>query len=468
MLSNFLYKGIETFSGHFVQLAISVVLARLLIPEIFGQVALALIFIQILKGFLTHGLCQSIIQSENVTEVQLSTMFYINLLLAFALYVFIYAAAPLIGEFFEYSGLTSVLRVLSFTLLIDSLYQVHNALMTRDLRFAKMAIFSTVSVVIAGAVGIYLAMDGWGVWALVAQQIMLSTVRLFLFISFSGWRPIPRFDIGAISEQFIFGYRLVLSGLIGSVFNSLYGLIIARLYSFSDLAYYNRSRQLPWPVLMGPSTIISSVMFPTFSKNKNDKKKLLKLFGTVSLLAYCVVSLPAAFLFFFAEQIVQFLLGDNWLLMIPMMKVVVIVFSLLPLSALNLEVIKALGFSKEYLRIEILKKSIAVVCALITAPFGVMAMLYGQLLAGMLALIFESQFCGKLLGFGPINQARWVSRPIVSGASIAYASLLISDLNRHFFLMGLICLLIFYAFLCCSFFGVRSVRDFKNTVQEFK
>lgn len=406
VMSNFLWRLAERFGAQGVAFVVSIVLARLLAPEAYGTIALVTVFTQILNVFIDSGFGNALIQKKDADDLDFSTVFYFNIAICVSLYLGMFLAAPLIAKFYNDASLTPVVRVLSLTLIISGVKNVQQAYVSRTMQF-KRFFFATLGGTIGAAViGIAMAYFGFGVWALVAQQIFNATVdTLILWISVK-WRPKWMFSWQRLKGLFSFGWKLLASSLLDTVYSDLRQLIIGKMYTKTDLAQYNRGKQLPDLLVNNIDTSINSVLLPAMSQVQDNPERVKNMTRRAMKTSTYVIAPVMMGLAFTAESIVHLILTDKWLPCVPFLRIFCITYMFYPVNTTNLNAIKAMGRSDLFLKLETIKKVIGLIVLLGTMWFGVMAMAYSLLFTSITSQIINSWPNKKLLDYSYPEQIR--------------------------------------------------------------
>lgn len=406
VMSNFLWRLAERFGAQGVAFVVSIVLARLLAPEAYGTIALVTVFTQILNVFIDSGFGNALIQKKDADDLDFSTVFYFNIAICVLLYLGMFLAAPLIAKFYNDASLTPVVRVLSLTLIISGVKNVQQAYVSRTMQF-KRFFFATLGGTIGAAViGIAMAYFGFGVWALVAQQIFNATVdTLILWISVK-WRPKWMFSWQRLKGLFSFGWKLLASSLLDTVYSDLRQLIIGKMYTKTDLAQYNRGKQLPDLLVNNIDTSINSVLLPAMSQVQDNPERVKNMTRRAMKTSTYVIAPVMMGLAFTAESIVHLILTDKWLPCVPFLRIFCITYMFYPVNTTNLNAIKAMGRSDLFLKLETIKKVIGLIVLLGTMWFGVMAMAYSLLFTSITSQIINSWPNKKLLDYSYPEQIR--------------------------------------------------------------
>lgn len=406
VISNFIWRFAERCGAQAVQFIVSIVLARLLMPEVYGTIALITVITTILNVFVDSGMGTALIQKKDADSVDFSTVFYFNMFVCIILYVGLFICSPWIAYFYKDATLTPVIRVLGLTIVISGVKNIQQAYVSKTMQF-KRFFFSTLGGTIGAAIiGIWMAYKGFGVWALVAQQIfnaMVDTLILWITVK---WRPKKEFSFERLKGLFSYGWKLLASSLLDTVYNNIRQLIIGRMYTPSDLAFYNRGKQFPDLIITNINTSIDSVLLPTMSQEQENKERV-KIMTRRAIKTSTYIMAPLMMgLAFCAIPVIRLILTEKWLSCVPFMQIFCITSMFYPVHTANLNAIKAMGRSDAYLKLEIIKKVIGMALLLSTMWFGVMAMAYSLLVSSVLSQIINSWPNRKLLNYGYLEQLK--------------------------------------------------------------
>ena len=352
------------------------------------------------------GLGTALIQKKDAEDVDFSSVFYFNFAVCLILYAGMFLAAPYIATFYDDVTLTPVIRVLSLTIVISGVKGIQQAYVSRNMLFKKF-FFSTIGGTIFSAfLGIGMAYAGFGVWALVAQQLSNTTIdTLILWITVK-WRPKKAFSWKRLKALLAFGWKLLVSALLDTAYNNLRNLIIGKMYSSADLAFYNQGDKFPKVIVTNINTSIDSVLLPTMSNAQDDRERVKQMTRRAIKTSTYVMAPLMMGLAFCAEPIVRLALTEKWLPCVPYLRIFCITYMFWPIHTANLNAINAMGRSDWFLRLEIVKKIVGMTILLSTMWFGVMAMAYSLLLSSILSQIINSWPNRKLLRYGYLEQVR--------------------------------------------------------------
>lgn len=399
VFSSFVWRFLERCGAQGVTFIVSIVLARILDPTVYGTVALVTVFTTIMQVFVDSGMGNALIQKKNADDLDFSTVFYFNIVVCLALYGIMFVSAPLIARFYEMPELTPVVRVLSLTLVISGVKNVQQAYVSRNMLF-KRFFFATLGGTIGAAIiGIWMAYRGYGVWALVAQNLFNQTLdTLILWITVK-WRPKRMFSYERLLALFSYGWKLLVSAILDTVYNDLRQLIIGKLYTSDNLAQYNRGDQFPRLIVSNINTSIDSVLLPTMSSEQDHKERVRSMTRrAIRTSTYLMMPMMVG-LAVCAEPLVRLILTEKWLPCVPFLRIFCFTYAFYPIHTANLSAIKAMGRSDMFLKLEIIKKVMGMVILFSTMWFGVMAMAYSSLLTSVLGQIINSWPNRKLLSY---------------------------------------------------------------------
>lgn len=406
VVKGFIWRFAERCGAQLVSFIVSIVLARLLVPEDYGTIALVTVFTVILQVFVDSGLGTALIQKKDADDLDFSSVFYFNFVVCLILYAGMFMAAPFIAKFYDDISLTPVIRILSLTIVISGVKGIQQAYVSRNMLFKKF-FFSTIGGTLFSAfLGIGMAYAGFGVWALVAQQLsntMIDTLILWITVK---WRPKKMFSWQRLKELLTFGWKLLVSALLDTGYNNLRNLIIGKMYSSTDLAFYNQGDKFPKIIITNINTSIDSVLLPTMSNSQDDMERIKQMTRRAIKTSTYVMAPLMMGLAFCAEPIVSLILTDKWLPCVPFLRIFCITYMFWPVHTANLNAINAMGRSDWFLKLEIIKKVVGLTILLSTMWFGVMAMAYSLLLGSVLSQIINSWPNKKLLNYGYLEQVR--------------------------------------------------------------
>ena len=343
-----------------VSFVVTIILARQIAPEHYGVIALVTVFINIANVFVVEGFGNALVQKKNADEMDFSTVFYLSLMVAVALYGVLFATAPYIASFYRMEQLRPVVRVLSFKLIFAAMNSVQNAYIARKMNFKKVFFATLFGTVTSAAVGIYMAYVGYGVWALVTQYMMSSAMDTLMLHLTCGWKPKLLFSLQRARNLAAYGINLLAASLIQNVYDNLRALLIGKIFTASDLAFFNRGKQIPGLIVDNINTSITKTLFPAMA-NVQDDLTLIKQMTRKSMQISSFLLSPILFgLAVSGKSIITLLLTEQWLPCLPYMQIICLTYLFQPLHKANLQAIKAIGRSDVILSLEFYKKTFGV------------------------------------------------------------------------------------------------------------
>ena len=406
ILVNFIWRFAERCGAQLVTFIVSIVLARILAPEDYGTIALITVFTTILQVFVDSGLGTALIQKKNADDMDFSSVFYFNFIVCIILYICMFFSAPFISKFYNDNSLTPVIRVISLTIVISGVKGIQQAYVSKYMMF-KRFFFSTIGGTIFSAIlGIILAYEGCGVWALVAQQLSNTAIDTLILWLTVKWRPKRIFSWKRLKALLSFGWKLLLSSLLDTCYSNLLNLIIGKLYSSADLAFYNQGDKFPKVIVTNVNTSIDSVLLPTMSGAQDNRERVKNMTRRAIKTSTYIMAPFMMGLAFCAEPIDRLVLTDKWLPCVVFLRIFCITYMFWPVHTANLNAINAMGRSDWFLRLEVIKKIMGMIILLSTMWFGVKAMAYSSLLTSVLSQIINSWPNRKLLNYGYLEQVR--------------------------------------------------------------
>lgn len=470
VITSLIWKFLERGGVQGVQFILSIILARLITPEDYGVIAILIVFIQIATVFIQSGFNTALIQKKESDDLDFSSIFYLSLFVATVIYVILFFTAPFVADFYKSELLIKLLRVISLTLFFGAVNSVQNAYVSKTMKFRRFFFSSTGAVIGSGFIGIILAYKGFGVWALVYQQLVKDFLICIILWFTVKWRPKFLFSIKRVKNLFSFGWKLLVSALLDTVFRNIYNLIVGKVYDKEMLGYFNRGQQFPQVIASNLDGSIQSVMLPTLSSHNDDVVEVKRITRrSISMSAFllmpCMLGLAAV-----AEPIVKLLLTEKWLPCTPFLQLACISYALYPIHTANLTGINSLGRSDIFLKLEIIKKLVTVLNIVITIPFGIYAMAIGQVISAFISSFINAYPNRKLMNYSYLEQWKDLIPSFI--CSIVMAMCVWS---LHFISMSSVVLLLMQVLsgvliyiLLCKLFKVEAFTYFINTIKGFK
>lgn len=404
ILSSLIWKILERGGTQGIQFIIQIFLARLLSPNDYGILALITVFIAFANVFVQSGFNTALIQKQNADEKDFSSVFYMSLLVAGILYILLFFLAPLIASFYKIKELVNIVRVLSITLIFGAFNSIQNAVISKKMDFKKLFYSSLGAIIISGMIGIIFAYKGFGVWALVFQQLINQiSICIILFFTVK-WSPKLLFSFKRLKLLFSFGGKLLCSALLDTGYREMTNLIIGKVYSPATLGYYNRGYQFPSLIVSNFNGSIQSVLFPALSSVQDNKTRVKELTRrTIVTSSYIIFPLMIG-LGVIAEPMVKLLLTEKWLPCVPFLRIFCLSFALWPIHTSNLQAINAMGRSDIFLKLEIIKKVLGILIICFTVRYSPLIMAFGILLSSILGSFINASPNKKLLNYSYLEQ----------------------------------------------------------------
>lgn len=469
-LKGFFWRFGERISSQAVSFIVSIVLARLLEPEDYGVVALTMVFMAIANSLAISGLGSSLIQKKDADELDFSTMFHAGLILSFVLYLILYITAPYIAIACHEERVAPVLKVLGLMLPISSINSIQQAYVSRKLDFKKFFYATSIGTIISGVVGIIMAYCGYGVWALVGQQLTNSVVNTFTLNRIINWHPQWLFSFERLKELYSFGLKLMGSNLIGSISNQLKNIIVGVKYQPADLAFFNRGEHIPHLIANNINNTINAVLFPAISKLQDDRSAVKNAIRR-SVMTSTFVMVPIMFLIAVtSDKIVIILLTKKWLPCVPFMQVLCINCCLEILGTANLQTFNALGRSDITLKLEFIKKPIYLLIILTAMYYSPLAIAIGCCIYSFISTAINAWPNKNLINYSLVEQVKDVLPQFLIGIIMAVVIYLVGFLDVNIYLMLIVQIIIGVVvyWSLSVFFSLESYRYFWDNIKFIK
>lgn len=401
-----IWSAVERFSTQGVQFLFGILLARLLTPNDYGMIAMLTIFMAVSQTFIDSGFGNALIRKPDRNENDKATVFFFNIFMAAACYAVIFLAAPYVARFYNMPQLADILRILAINLIIQAFGSIQRLNLTIDLNFKMLAKISFSGAVVGGTAGLICAYNGLGVWSLVVQQMTTTSSRVVLFWILVRWRPKSFFNKTSFKSMFGFGSKLLASGLLNTLYDNIYDLIIGKVFSAATLGNYSRASHFANFPSSNITGIFQRVTFPVLSKIQDNPEKLrkgyLKFLNMATLVIFPLMIGLAAL----AKPFILLALSDKWVDAILILQLICIAQMWYPVHAINLNILQVMGRSDLFLKLEIIKKIISITVLCITLPHGIIAMCFGQWFNACFGLVVNTYYSGKLLNAGLLPQLK--------------------------------------------------------------
>lgn len=467
VLSNLIWRFMERCGSQLISFVVSVVLARLLAPELYGSIALVTVITSILQVFVDSGMANALIQKKDTDDLDYSSVFYFNLVFCLVLYLGLFLAAPFIARVYEDSSLVPVIRVLGLTLVVSGVKNVQQAYVSKTMQFRRFFFATLGGTLFSAVVGISMAYMGYGIWALVMQQLLNAAVNTAILWLTVGWKPRLAFSFTRLAGLISYGWKLLVSALLDTVYNKLYQLVVGIVYSSADLAYYNKADQLPVLVVENINSSIDSVLLPVLSAEQ-DKRLVVREMTRRAIKMSTYVMMPMmAGLAACAEPLVRLLLTEKWLPCVPYMQIFCVCYAFYPLHTANLNAIKAMGRSDMFLYLELVKKAVGILALVITMYMGVFYMALSRIFTGVLSQLINAFPNKKLLDYPYLEQLKDMAPSILLSAAMGAGVYLLTFLGLNDFAtlaLQLVCGVALYVALSLLF-GIDSFNYILSVIK---
>lgn len=472
-ISGVIWTFAQQFSVQFINFIVQIILARLLMPSDFGLIAMLTVFISIGSTLMNSGMTTSLIRMKNPDQLDYSTVFITNFLMSIAIYLFIFSIAPVIANFYDQEALKNILRVFSLTFVIRSFVAVHVAKLTKEMNFKTQMKLQVPSTIIGAFTGVAMAYTGFGVWSLVwlnLVQTFVFTMQNWIFIK---WRPSFIFSKRRFGFHFKFGYKLTLSGLLDTIYNDAYRIVIGKFFSPTSVGYFNQAESMRLFPVSQISSVMEKVTYPLFSNIHNDEKLRSAYKTTMKLVLFIVIPVMLI-LILIAKEGFMLLFGEKWLPAVPYFQILAIASIIRPISSYNLNILKVKGRSDLFLKVEIIKKVIGVIAIVIGLPFGIMGLVISLTGVSFLFTTINMVYCGQLIDYRIWKQINDVSRLFIIGIAVFIVSYMIylyasTIIASNIIIIVTISLFYFIQYLLLvSIFESGLIKQIKSIIREKK
>lgn len=394
-----IWSGIDNVAQFGVTFLVSIVLARLLTPDDYGLIGIIAIFTSVCTALINGGFTTALIRKKDATDDDYNTAFIVNLGISLLLYVVIYLSSPFIADFFHREVLVALTRVSSLGMIIGALGLVQQTRLTKRIDFKTQTKITIVASVVSGIVGITMALIGFGVWSLVAQSLTSQGLRTILLWVANKWTPQLRFSSESFHELFGFGWKMMVSQVLDTIWKELYQVVVGKFYSPATLGQYTRAKQFSTLFSSNLTTVIQRVTYPVLSTIQDDKERMIYAYRRIIKVTMFITAISMFFLGAISEPLLYCLIGPKWHEAATYLPLICLIGSFYPLHAINLNMLQVQGRSDLFLGLEIIKKIIGILPLSVCFMYGVMPMLYVSVLTSIFSYFLNSYFPGKLLGY---------------------------------------------------------------------
>lgn len=463
------WSATDAFLGQGVTFIVGLVLARLMSPSEYGLIGIVTIFITVFNAIIDSGFSQAVIRKKEATLDDYNTMFITNMALSGVMFLILFFSAPLISSFFNRSELTALTRVMSFILIINALSIVQNTVLTKKFDFKTKAKASFISALLSGVIGIVMAVKGYGVWALVGQQLSRQLLNTLCLWVFNRWWPNFHFSKSSFHYMWGFGWKLLVSSLIDNVWNQLYQVVVGKFYSPATLGQYSKAQEYSNLFSSNLNSIVGRVSFPVLAEIQDDNQRLLSAYRriiktTMFVTATCMITMGAV-----AEPLLYCLIGPQWKQAASFLPLICISMSLYPLHSINLNMLKVQGRSDLFLSLEIIKKIIAIGPIFLGIFIDIYWMVAGSIVTGIISFFLNSYYSGKMIGYSSWQQIKDITPSYSLAFTIALLVYFIKYLPLGFWFVLPIQLLVATGafFFICKITNMNEYEEVKQMLSPY-
>lgn len=391
ILQQFGYQGINFI--------VQLLLARILLPEAFGVVALLQIFVAVGNNLIDSGMASSLIRNKDVGEKDYSTVFFLNIIVALALYLVLFVCSPYIAAFYDMPILSEVIKIYCLSFIISAFSLIQITKLTKEMKFKHQMLIQLPSLIIAGVISVFLANIGWGVWSIVAYNLIQNTLQSIQYWLTSKWRPVWVFDKERLKYHFNFGYKLTIASLLNSVYDNIYNIVIGKAFSPQILGLYNRAELFQLFPSKNISTALEKVTYPMFAEVQDDHQKLKKYYRDIFNLVVFFLTPTMIVLCVIAEPLFRMLLTEKWVPMVPYFQILTVVGVLHPFQRYNLNILRVKGRSDLVLKLNVIKKIILTVLIIVSVQFGIYGILISQCVFAVISVFLNTMYSSKMINY---------------------------------------------------------------------
>jgi O-antigen/teichoic acid export membrane protein len=461
LTDNLLGSGITFLTG--------LILARLLSPDEFGIIGMITLFIAVSNSIIDSGFSNALIRKTDAKDIDYSTAFYFNLVVGIIFYILLYLCSPFISSFFKTPILIPIIRVIGIVLIINSLSIIQRTIFIKKVDFKTQTKISLISSVLSGIIGIGMALLNYGVWSLVGQQLSRQFFNTLFLWLYGSWRPQCTFSKKSFNEMFGFGYKLLLSGLLDTLYKNIYYLIIGRFYTANQLGQYTRAEQFSSIFSSNLTSVIQRVSYPVLSTIQEEQERLKDAYRKIIKTSMFVSFFCMLFLAAVAKPLILILIGEKWITAVSYLQIICFSAMLYPLHSLNLNILQVKGRSDLFLKLEIIKKIIAVTPIVLGIFLGIEVMLWGSVCTSIVALFLNSHYSASLINYSTKEQLKDVLPSFIISFGIAAFSwtMTLIPVSNYIILLTQCILGIFLLIFICEKLKLYEYLEIKQIIFSF-
>lgn len=451
-----MWNFVEKILMEGAQFVIGIILARLLLPSDFGLIGMLAVFISISNVFIEGGFAKALIQKKDCSDIDYSTAFVSNIVMSVVIYLILFVSSPWIADFYHEPVLTDLTRLLALNFVLGSFNIVQRARLMSQVDFKSLAKIKVSSVAIGGLVGVLMAYNGFGVWSLVGQTLSATLLQIFIFPFYSKWKPSLRFSKESFRKLFGFGSKLMVTGVYGVIVNNISTICIGRVYRSSQLGFFTRASQFSQLISFTVNDVLGNVTFPVLSHLQDDKDHMVSVYRKVLYLTAMIIFPIMILCTLLAKPIILILLTEKWLPCVVLMQWLFLARMFTPLSAINMNILNAVGRSDLYMKLDFSKTPLIILSLVITIPISVEAICIGNFVTSFLCFFINAYLPGRMFGYGAWKQIkdwRYILLSLLIMTIFVYVFLyFVGNMWLQLFVGGSVGIIAYIA--CCFFFGV--------------
>ena len=467
-IQSFGWSFLDNILGQGITFIIGIVLARLLTPHEYGIIGIVMILVAIFNTIVDSGFSSALIRKPDANHTDFNTVFIFNLLLSIILFFVIFFLAPTISRLFNEPLLEDVSRSLAVIVIINAVAIIQRTIFVKKLDFKTQTKISVISSSVSGIIGIVMAFLGFGVWSLVSQLITKQFINTTLLWYFNNWRPDKSFSVKSFKSFFNFGYKLLIAGLIDTIWNQLYLIIIGKFYSATTLGYYTRSNSFGSIFSVNITTVVQRVSYPMFSEIQDNNTALKETFRQVIKTTMLITFILMFGLIATSKSLILILIGDKWFESIKYLQIISLYLMLYPLHAINLNILQVKGRTDLNLKLEMIKKSLLIGPILLGIFINIELMLWGGVIVGIVSFFINSHYTGIFLGYKSSDQIKDLFPSFIISVLMAIITISINhfELNNYLTIIIQIVLGIFIVTNGCKILGIKEYSMILRTVKQ--
>lgn len=412
-ITAFFWVLVDKIGGSVANFVVTVILARLLLPEDFGLVAMVMVFFEISSSFIQSGFGFALVREKEISEIDKSTTFIFNLVMACIFYTTLYFAAPAIGLFFNQETLTGIVRFMGLNLIIGSFSIVQIAVLSQKIDFKTQTLVRLLAVVISGGCAVTMALRDFGVWSLVARLGLMELVSATLLWVINPWKPALRFSTRSFRKLFGFGSKILAEAVIDKFFRNMLQLLMGKFYSGVALGFFAQANNFCNMAATNFVQVIQKVTYPVLAKLKDDHLKLKEGYRRIISMSTFGIVPVMVLMGVLAEPLILTLIGEKWLDSVLFLQLLCAAGAVYHFNSINLDMLLVLGRVDLSLKLEAIKKVITAVAIIIGMQFGIYGMVAGQVASVFIALFINTWYSDKLLGYSLAEQSKDVTASVV-------------------------------------------------------